>query len=207
VSFIPAVESVGPGIGVYGVAVIVIGRIAAVVAAALRIAHHQSQVYRRLRQQLGRSILLGLEQLVAADIIRTVAITPTVQSVLVLAGIVLIRTFLSFSLRTGNHRSVALDQTTSRSTEQSAGRVTAAMTAPTLTIRSQDFRGGVVPAARPMGHFAVQIRPLTPPDPLPDFRLTRQVEPASPHTRSLALTKSTPPRTIKTSPLNRPGFC
>jgi uncharacterized membrane protein len=55
-------------------------------------------VYRRLRQQLGRTILLGLELLVAADIIRTVAITPTVQSVVVLAGIVLIRTFLSFSL-------------------------------------------------------------------------------------------------------------
>ena len=53
---------------------------------------------RNLRNQLGRSILLGLEFLVAADIIRTVAVTPTPQSVLVLAGIVAIRTFLSFSL-------------------------------------------------------------------------------------------------------------
>ena len=47
---------------------------------------------------LGRSILLGLELLVAADIIRTVAVTPTYESVGVLAIIVLIRTFLSFSL-------------------------------------------------------------------------------------------------------------
>lgn len=47
---------------------------------------------------LGRSILLGLEFLVAADIINTVAVEPTIQSLLVLAGIVLIRTFLSFSL-------------------------------------------------------------------------------------------------------------
>ena len=50
------------------------------------------------RSSLGRSILLGLEFLVAADIINTVAIEPTLQSLAVLAGIVLIRTFLSFSL-------------------------------------------------------------------------------------------------------------
>lgn len=50
------------------------------------------------RSNLGRSILLGLEFLVAGDIINTVAIEPTVRSVVVLAGIVLIRTFLSFSL-------------------------------------------------------------------------------------------------------------
>jgi uncharacterized membrane protein len=50
------------------------------------------------RGNLGRGILLGLEFLVAADIIGTVAIDPTLQSLAVLAGIVLIRTFLSFSL-------------------------------------------------------------------------------------------------------------
>ena len=43
-------------------------------------------------------ILLGLELLVAADIVRTVAVTPTLESVVVLAIIVLVRTFLSFSL-------------------------------------------------------------------------------------------------------------
>jgi uncharacterized membrane protein len=50
------------------------------------------------RRMLGRSILTGLELLVAADIILTVAIEPTMESVLVLGLIVLIRTFLSFSL-------------------------------------------------------------------------------------------------------------
>ena len=55
-------------------------------------------IYRRYRRSLGRSILLGLELLVAADIIRTVAVTPTFESVGVLGLIVLIRTFLSFSL-------------------------------------------------------------------------------------------------------------
>jgi uncharacterized membrane protein len=54
--------------------------------------------YKRFRRQIGRSILLGLELLVAPDIIATVAIEPTRESVLVLAEIVLIRTFLSFSL-------------------------------------------------------------------------------------------------------------
>jgi len=58
-----------------------------------------ADVYRRFREQLGRSILLGLEFLVAADIIRTGAVTPDARSVAVLGGIVLIRTFLSFSLQ------------------------------------------------------------------------------------------------------------
>jgi len=54
--------------------------------------------YHQLRSGLGRSILLGLELLVAADIINTVAIQPTLESLAVLAGIILIRTFLSLSL-------------------------------------------------------------------------------------------------------------
>ena len=54
--------------------------------------------YERYRQDLGRAILVGLEVLVAADIVRTVAFTPTMDSVLVLALIVAIRTFLSWSL-------------------------------------------------------------------------------------------------------------
>jgi uncharacterized membrane protein len=56
-------------------------------------------VYRSYRQNLGRAILLGLEFLVAADIIRTVAVDPSFQSAGVLALIVLIRTFLSFALQ------------------------------------------------------------------------------------------------------------
>lgn len=59
--------------------------------------HHQT--YHELRQGLGKTILLGLEILVAADIIHTVIIDPTVTQVLVLGLIVVIRTFLSFSLQ------------------------------------------------------------------------------------------------------------
>ena len=54
--------------------------------------------YQRLRHDVGRGILLGLEFMVAGDIIRTVAVEPTLDSVVVLAVIVLIRTFLSMSL-------------------------------------------------------------------------------------------------------------
>ena len=54
--------------------------------------------YHRYRAELARGILLGLELLVAADIVGTVAVTPTFESLAVLGLIVLIRTFLSFSL-------------------------------------------------------------------------------------------------------------
>ena len=54
--------------------------------------------YTALRQAFGATLLLGLEILVAADLIRTVAVAPTLDNVLVLGLIVLIRTFLSFSL-------------------------------------------------------------------------------------------------------------
>ena len=88
-----------------GVAVMVVGAVVSI-PMAMRGYHPKrphpwadnKSVYRSYRQLLGRSILLGLELLVAADIIRTVAITPTFESVGVLAIIVLIRTFLSFSL-------------------------------------------------------------------------------------------------------------
>ncbi len=58
----------------------------------------RQRAVRNFRSNLGRAILLGLEFLVAADIINTVAIELSLQSVAVLAGIVAIRTFLSFSL-------------------------------------------------------------------------------------------------------------
>lgn len=54
--------------------------------------------YRAFRLMLGRAILIGLELLVAGDIIRTVAEDPTLPKLVVLGGIVLIRTFLSFSM-------------------------------------------------------------------------------------------------------------
>ncbi|NPC85761.1 DUF1622 domain-containing protein, partial [Pyxidicoccus fallax] len=81
-----------------GVAAMVLGAVLAVVLLAVRRGLPPSEAYRRFRLNLGRAILLGLEFLVAADIIRTVSEAPTLRSVLVLGLIVLIRTFLSFTL-------------------------------------------------------------------------------------------------------------
>jgi uncharacterized membrane protein len=97
-TFIEVVETVGTVIDAVGVAVIAIGGVLAAGIALGRLFRKTGGTYRVFREQLGRSILLGLEFLVAADIIRTVAVTPTGQSVAVLAGIVAIRTFLSWSL-------------------------------------------------------------------------------------------------------------
>ena len=58
----------------------------------------KDRYYERLKVSLGKSLLLGLEILVAADIVRTVALEATLQSVIVLGLLVLIRTFLSWAL-------------------------------------------------------------------------------------------------------------
>ena len=96
--FQETVELVGQVIDAVGVAAIVIGTVAATALAGWRVMQREPGVYRKYRRSLGRSILLGLELLVAADIIKTVAVTPTLNDIAVLAAIVVIRTFLSWSL-------------------------------------------------------------------------------------------------------------
>jgi uncharacterized membrane protein len=100
VDFQQTMETVGKVVDAAGVMAIVLGAAVATVIAAGALLRRRTDedIYRRYRRSLGRSILLGLELLVAADIIRTVAVAPTFQSVGVLGLIVLIRTFLSFSL-------------------------------------------------------------------------------------------------------------
>jgi uncharacterized membrane protein len=93
-------ETVGAAVDIAGVAVIVCGALIATGVFTRRLLRRKTfpGAYRLYRQSLGRAILLGLEFLVAGDIIRTVAVSPTFGSVGVLAVIVLVRTFLSFSL-------------------------------------------------------------------------------------------------------------
>ena len=83
-----------------GTAIILVGAAAATGAWIVAFARgvEPERRFGRFRTSLGRAILLGLEFLVAADIVRTVAIDPTLRSLAVLAGIVLVRTFLSFAL-------------------------------------------------------------------------------------------------------------
>jgi uncharacterized membrane protein len=92
------IEKVGMTIDGAGVIVIVVGAVIAFGIAFVRIARREADIYRRFRQRLGQTILLGLELLVAGDIVRTVAAQPSLRSIAILGGIVLIRTFLSFSL-------------------------------------------------------------------------------------------------------------
>lgn len=93
-------ELIAIGIEVIGVGVIVAG---ALLSIALLLADQRRSgswvdAYEGFRANLGRGILLGLEFLVAADIIGTVAVQPSFESLGVLAMIIVIRTFLSFSL-------------------------------------------------------------------------------------------------------------
>ena len=93
---------IAQGFEALGAAILVFGAIWSVVLAATTAWRSRSsaRTYLVARQAFGGTLLLGLEVLVAADLVRTVAISPTVDNVLVLGLIVVIRTFLSFSLET-----------------------------------------------------------------------------------------------------------
>ncbi|HOO77338.1 MAG TPA: DUF1622 domain-containing protein [bacterium] len=88
----------GTGIDAVGVLIIVVGALAATGRFLFR-RRSADEGYKMYRQDLGRAILLGLEFLVAGDIIRTVVVAPTLANVVTLGLIVLIRTFLSMALQ------------------------------------------------------------------------------------------------------------
>jgi uncharacterized membrane protein len=96
-TFVEVVHFVARCLEGAGVAVIVVGALIATVL-AVRSLVRREPTYDRFREELGRSILIGLEFLVAGDICRTVAVTPTLVDVAILGLIVLVRTFLSFAL-------------------------------------------------------------------------------------------------------------
>lgn len=91
------IEYLATGLEAIGVLVILIGSVLALIRYIPRLRDTNS--YKALREELGRVILLGLEVLVAADIIGTVTADATLQSVVILGMIVLVRTFLSLSIQ------------------------------------------------------------------------------------------------------------
>ena len=99
-TFNETMDDIAKGFEAAGVAVLVIGFAIGFVQAAIATLRGEarSATYRVLRSFVGRTILLSLEILVAADLIRTVAVDPSLENVGSLALIVLIRTILSFSL-------------------------------------------------------------------------------------------------------------
>jgi len=101
-TFTGLMDHVAQGFEALGVAILAVGVIWSFVLAVVagRRSGWSAKTYLVLRQAFGGTLLLGLEVLVAADLVRTIAVSPTLDNVLVLGLIVLIRTVLSFSLET-----------------------------------------------------------------------------------------------------------
>jgi len=99
-AILKVIEAAALAIEVLAVAIIVIAILYSTVSYLIKAVHRPKDgtLYRELKISLGRSLLLGLEILVAADVVRTVALEATLQSVVVLGLLVLIRTFLSWAL-------------------------------------------------------------------------------------------------------------
>ena len=101
-TFTELMDHVAQAFEALGAAILVVGVIWSFLlgAIAVRRSGWSARAYLVLRQAFGGTLLLGLEILVAADLIRTIAVAPTLNNVLQLGLIVVIRTFLSFSLET-----------------------------------------------------------------------------------------------------------
>jgi uncharacterized membrane protein len=91
------IENVGLVIEFAGVIVIALGLVYGVVRSALARFRRQDD-YRTFRQTFGRGLFLGMEILVAADIVKSVALQPTLNDIAVLGMLVLVRTFLGWAL-------------------------------------------------------------------------------------------------------------
>lgn len=101
-SLVHYIDIIAKVVETLGVLIMFLGLLLALIKAAKTTLTRRSfshETYLALRQGVGKSILLGLEVLIAADIMATVVTTPTLRSVVVLGAIVLIRTFLSLSLQ------------------------------------------------------------------------------------------------------------
>ena len=91
---------IATAIEILGVAVIIAGIVVASASSVWQLYHREwKRAFRSYRANLGRGILLGLEFLIAADVIGMVAIVPTFERLGILGLIIVIRTFLSFSLQ------------------------------------------------------------------------------------------------------------
>ena len=99
ISFDHLMETVVRGFEIGGVLILVVGSLAAFVTAGLSYRRVGAlRAYEEARRNVGRAILLGLEFLIIADIVLTITVDPTLTSAMALGLIVLVRTFLSFSL-------------------------------------------------------------------------------------------------------------
>ncbi|MBI5610467.1 MAG: DUF1622 domain-containing protein [Deltaproteobacteria bacterium] len=93
------IQGVSVGGELLGVGVIAVGMVAGTLRYLWALALKNPRAYIDFRHATARTLLLGLEVLVAADVVRTVAVAPTLGNIAVLAGIVAIRTFLGWTLQ------------------------------------------------------------------------------------------------------------
>jgi uncharacterized membrane protein len=92
------IELMAQGLEALAVLIIVGGIVFSIVRYPFDRRQQAENAYKFFKEMIGKALLLGLEFLVAADIIRTVALSPTLQNVVILGVLVLIRTFLSWSI-------------------------------------------------------------------------------------------------------------
>jgi uncharacterized membrane protein len=107
-NFRQMMEIVGTAVDGVGVFIVAAGAVVATARLLVRHAHNAGNYYSSYRQDIGRAILLGLEFLIAGDIIRTVVVAPTIQNVLVLGLIVLNPHVPEFIAPTGDRRKAPL---------------------------------------------------------------------------------------------------
>lgn len=91
-----SIRAIGVAIDVFGVAIIVIGIVWSSLALLRR--RMREEFCDSYKIRIGRSLLLGLEILVAADIVKTIALAPSFASLGVLGGLIVVRTFLAWTL-------------------------------------------------------------------------------------------------------------
>jgi uncharacterized membrane protein len=95
---IESIDLIALGLEILGVAVIALAFLYATFRSVLHFRQGKPDAYERLKNYIGRALQLGLEFLVAADIIRTVSIKPTREGIVSLGLLVAVRTFLSWSI-------------------------------------------------------------------------------------------------------------
>lgn len=95
---IQVIESIARGLEIFGVAVIGFAFLHATLRGLLHFGRRKEDAFERLKIYIGKALQLGLEFLVAADIIRTVTIKPTREGLLLLGLLIVVRTFLSWSI-------------------------------------------------------------------------------------------------------------
>jgi uncharacterized membrane protein len=95
---IQGVEAIATGLEIFGVAVIAFAFFRAIISRILQFKQRNKDTHESIKIYIGKALQLGLEFLVAADVIKTVIIEPTREGIFALGLLIVVRTFLSWSI-------------------------------------------------------------------------------------------------------------